>query len=572
MTREPSNSTAPAIPIRYRKLVNGLLWAALVLLPLGLFVPIVWYDLIYSWDDGVFVADRVAITAWTEATWEQRILTPELGYPLPFMTGLLALLHTALGDAYVPGLRVTAIVGHLAATFIGYFFVRRFFPEPRSAAPLLGMLFWTVHPAMVETLAWATNIKTLLATITALTALLFWDRWVVGDGSSKLDLGISLAALIVAFGSRPEAGVIPGAMLAIAFLRSDGDRRKSTMLTAAPLLILGAGCAYLANSMHDEYLETVYRPIEIEGQEWISALFESFGFYLERLAGLWESTPRFRREYVSEGATPVVGAVGAVAALVGSIVLLKRDRRDLLALLTMAAVFYVPFSNLIPLPRYVADTYLYLPGLFLVSFAAASVTSLQNRWVKRAAAIGALLLTVYNIPQTANYVPRWASTERLFSPEIERYPADAALYSMIAQDQIFRGNYEKSRTYLDRGMKYYGAHPNSVPFFAPAIFDQTGSPEKAISAAIAAYRADREIEPELGRATLDILIERQLPLPRGEGAEELLTWSIKQYAERPHWFGGHPYETSEAELRSYLKSRSDEYLALYDRTRTESAK
>lgn len=124
-----------------------------------------------TWDDGKFVLYRPELLDWWSSTWTERLLTPEIGYPIPLPTFVQAHIRFLAPDAYLTVLHGLSVALHLTCAIL-IFRLLHHWNSQRTAA--LTTSLWVVHPAMVETVAWLTNLKTLLATLFSLVALHAW--------------------------------------------------------------------------------------------------------------------------------------------------------------------------------------------------------------------------------------------------------------------------------------------------------------------------------------------------------------------------------------------------------------
>ena len=62
--------------------------AVLVIATVAVYYRVIDFDLIYAWDDGLYVLHRPEVKDWFAVSWRKRLLTPELGYPVALPTFL----------------------------------------------------------------------------------------------------------------------------------------------------------------------------------------------------------------------------------------------------------------------------------------------------------------------------------------------------------------------------------------------------------------------------------------------------------------------------------------------------
>jgi hypothetical protein len=107
----------------------------------------------FVWDDHFAVEKNPNVQS--PASWlgllYQRAAVNQFGFVRPLRTLEFALDRAAFG----PGpfaFHVHSLLWHLAASVLLLFLLRRLLGDARAA--LVGALFWAVHPAQVETVAW----------------------------------------------------------------------------------------------------------------------------------------------------------------------------------------------------------------------------------------------------------------------------------------------------------------------------------------------------------------------------------------------------------------------------------
>ena len=285
--------------------------------------------------------------------------------------------------------------------------------QTRGAAAAIGALAWALHPARVESVAWATERRDVLATLLALLGLLAWLTWRVsmqprgapaqdddhGRSTPPRPTALLVAVVCFSLSALAKAWVValPGALLGleiglfgVAALRDSLRRSAMWLGLAIPVAVIAALAQHSAGATADGGLGGVARVVGA-GHNLLTYLgLTALPLALAPLHPLVPGT--------ALDATHVAGLVGAVAM---SVLLVLRAARptpspQLLALLGGWIGFVAWLAPVLGLMQSgvqaVAERYLILAHVPLVILAVEPLA----RWLqqRRVAAIGLTLLVV----------------------------------------------------------------------------------------------------------------------------------------------------------------------------------
>lgn len=309
--------------------------------------------------------------------------------------------------------------------------------EDRRAA-FAGALFFALHPLQVESVAWVSELRGLLAALLGFAALLAQFR---GRRYSALAL-FALALL-----AKPSAVCFA---LFLPLLEFGWQRRSlgETLASSWPWLALAAGAlAATRAAQPGEALQAV-APLADRPRVALDAL----GFYLEKLvwpAGL----------VADHGRSPAVVLAGGwpwlatlVVALALAAPLWLRERRRGLVALALSAAALLPVLGFVPFGfqeiSTVADRYAYLalPGAAL--FLGLCLRSLGARAFAPAFALCAALGVASAVQ--AGY---WRDTRTLFERVLERNPRSTVALDNLGYAAIERGEFEQACEYYRRSLE-----------------------------------------------------------------------------------------------------------------------
>jgi len=234
---------------------------------------------------------------------------------------------------------------------------------PRFAALLAG-LFFAVHPANVEAVAWISQIKTDAALAFTFGAVLTQRRFP------------ALAITLFALGLLTKASTLAALPLAAALAWSRRDANRQWVWLAGWLVVAALYAI-------PELSAQVATDIPPYSDPWVQlrSIFSFWARYLAMAASSYGISPFQEPEPVQSILDPWwIGGLVAAALLGWRTLTTLRARRAEAAYWILAAASFVPVSQIWPFMHPMADRYLYfiLPGLIGGSILAA--LELRARW------------------------------------------------------------------------------------------------------------------------------------------------------------------------------------------------
>lgn len=496
-------------------------------------------DPLLEWDDHLTLATNPAFNPPSWAGVARYWAEPHLALYVPLTYTVWGALSFAAWDGVqlrAWPFRVASVGLHLLATLVVIAVTRqicRAREHPRAGeASLVAGLVFALHPAQVESVAWASGLKDVLsgllgwASVSAgLHALLAGRRaggwWL----ASAMLLGLALLA-------KPSAVAFPLAFGLLAWAArpaataggadgEDDSRRyvRRFVLASVVGLVMAAPVALVARAVqppgHGEIAPAMWRPL---------LALDALGFYIRHVAVPWPLAVDYGRSPGVQRDDPLLLLWAGVPLAVAAAVMLAggERRRFLAAGLGAAAALLLPVLGLVPFQyqRYssVADHYLYA-ALGGVALAVAGLTR-----TPRSLGLAASAAAIYGLVAAA-YVPVWSSTITLFEHTARVVPHSFAAQRVLGYQAAARGDgaaaemhyrlalrlrpddvetwYNLGNLLLRRGdlaaaRSAYEAALNLRPDLAPAlqnlafVLEQTGE----VAGAVQIYRRLLEIDPE----------------------------------------------------------------------------
>jgi tetratricopeptide (TPR) repeat protein len=515
---------------------------AILAVVVALYVRTSGYGPLPNYDDGYHILNRTAVQQWWEIGWWHRLATPEIGYPIPIPTFIWATVREAFPDSYPGVLHGLNLLVHGLNVVLAALLVRRWL-GPRAAVAVAAI--WALHPAHVETVAWLTNLKTLLWGTGMLAVLLVWDWRMDGEpvGWRRVACDAAVfAGFLVALGCRPDAVLLPCLLVAAIFVREREAGLRDIWPVAGATIAVSATYLPMAMRGHNERVAGA----DLAGFsvfETLRRFAAAFAINLRNLVWPLDLQPVYHLRTLGPGGS-LVGAVAIVSCLVIGIALaLRRDRR-LLALLAASAVCYLPYAQLVPVPRLAADTYLYLPSLMvltalgLVAHRAVQRVRRREIWGRRgtagAVAAGMVVLLASTAWLTDRQIPRWRDAAALFEPMLDEQPPVWKPYAVVAHDRMNRGAWGEAAEILDEAgpaleiSKYY-------PAFGIRVYEEAGRLDRAADYAVRALLAHRRPPKHHARLYLSVLARHRLKLPDAPPVARATRRAVDIYTDNTDW-------------------------------------
>ena len=442
----------------------------------------------FIWDDDSYVTENrhVEDPAGLRAIWLDPAASPQY-YPLVFTTFWAEYRCWGLNPV---GYHLVNVLLHAAGAVLLWRLLRRLaVPGAWLAAVIVA-----VHPMHVESVAWVTERKNVLAVVFYLLAALAYfhfDPPTPERGPRRWAFfPLALALFVCALLSKSITATLPGTLLAVLWWK----RKRLSLADVAPLaalVLLG-----LAAGLHTAWLEV--RHVGAAGESWSLSAIERVmlagcvsWFYVGKLAWPTNLTFIYLRWTIEAGRWWLfIFPIAALAAVTGLWLARKRIGKGPLAAVLVYGITLFPamgFFNVYPMRfSYVADHFAYPAtiGLIALASAGAAVAFVQLRrvWPIGSAALAGMLglavatLAILSIRQQAIYL----DIETLWNDTLAKNPSCWMAYNN-------RGVLYVSRGQRDRGLADYAQAISLNPRYAPAYsnrgaaYDDQGDYDRALA-------------------------------------------------------------------------------------------
>ncbi len=366
----------------------------------------------------------------------------------------------------------------------------------RIPGAYLASALFALHPVMVESVAWITEIKNTLSGAFYFGAVLAYLRF---DESRRrswyiLALGFFVAALL----SKTTAASLPGALLVIFWWKKGRLSWKDDVIPLIPFFVLGAVDGLFVAWVEWRFVgargsDFAYTPIErglIAGRV--------IWFYLAKLVWPAELIFIYPKWKISQDVAWQY--LYPVAALIGLALLWKiryRTRAPLAAALFFIGTLFpvLGFLNVYMfIFSYVADHLQYMASLGLIVFVAAGFEMAAQRWATRRTLIsgGAVMLLIVLGALTWRQTRMYRDIETLYLTTLEKNPKCWMAYNNLGVVLLDKGRVAEAIANYEEALRLKPNHAKAHYNLGNALL-QAGQP----STAIEHYEKALELQPDL---------------------------------------------------------------------------
>lgn len=301
------------------------------------------------YDDQVFVF-HPGTRGWWDAPLIGKLTTPHIGYPIPLVIGIYSSL-IAMWEVTPFPFHLLNLTIHLLNVVLAFHACRSI--SGATLPALFATCLWALHPLLVEPISWATGTKDLLALAGALVALSGVNSYV--RGRTHLGLVAVIVGFLVGVAAKPTAVTIGAWVLtaSVVFYLTERARTKPLGVLAASLTVLGVIYSFFVSATHTAYGG------HVDGSRFLR-MVAALNLQLQNLLVPLSLGPKYT--YVVPGWLDILVALGGVGGALAIGYYAVKHKMPWVALgLVWLAIHYLPVSNVLPLTRFTADSYVYVP-------------------------------------------------------------------------------------------------------------------------------------------------------------------------------------------------------------------
>lgn len=417
----------------------------------------------YIWDDDDYVTENPTLVTWGGLIdiWTDPEATPQY-YPLVHTSYWLEYRLWKLQPA---GYHLVNILLHATNAFLLFLVLRKLgMPWAWFAAAV-----YAVHPLNVESVAWVTERKNVLAVFFFCLATLSWMKFLPIDTHQEeatdkasppnqpwLFYALTLLAFLGGLLSKTVTCMWPVAIILLYW----GARHRwkiQQLASLLPFYIVG-GCMGLLTA----YLERKH--VGAEGLEWDFSIIEKFmiagrvfWFYISKTLLPYPLVFFYPRWEITDDNLFALSWTTTAALLVVLLFVFrgKLSRWPLTAVLIYSVTLFPAMGFFAVYPMrysFVADHFAYIPFLAVMTLAAGIVWQIPHDKVRHGVAIAALaILAVLTFQRCGVY----ESAETLWLDTLAKNPASCAAHNNLGLVYMDRGMAQNDQEQLSRAAEHF---------------------------------------------------------------------------------------------------------------------
>jgi Flp pilus assembly protein TadD len=327
------------------------------------FGRILTHEFLIDWDDQLYVVDNPVIRGFSTNNLKAAFSTYFVGNYAP-MQIMSYMLDYTLWGMNPSGFLFQNLALHTLCGISFYLLLLKH--GIRNSIAFTAAILFLVHPVQVETVAWISQRKNLLAMFFFLTAFHWYLRFKKGSDHRNLSYIGVFVFFILAMLAKSVAVILP-LVLILHDLCIGGEKDwRRIILDKLPLLAAAAGCAFVAIlSQGVEYAGGIRQAGYHGGSPWTTFLtmLPVFMAYM-RIVIFPVGLSAVYDPAIKTGVdASVIAAVIVMAISIYGLFLLWHRRRDLFFFGCLLWVGLLPVAQIVPLITLMNDRYLYFPML-----------------------------------------------------------------------------------------------------------------------------------------------------------------------------------------------------------------
>ena len=475
---------------RIRPTVAWIFWPLLTAVMLWTYMGVTRMGYVL-WDDNVTVQDNMLLRLpWWEATKAMFGGFYSGDYmPLTLQSYWLELRLFGFGPGEQHGVNLAL---HLLNTVLLAAWLQTV-PRLRRWAPLLCAVF-ALHPVQVESVAWLSERKGLLASTLYFAAIWAALRASTAERHRWIYRGLYVGLFLCAALAKANGLLLPVWLIAVALDEGSKqrpvERWRSIWVLHFPVLVLAICFAWVRTKAYASSIPSlgtaVFDPLHLRAlPEQIAA---GIGFYTRTM--LWPANLSIIYPPFSPGGPwQLDTVVGGLLMLLGVACVILRPFRYSALWLLFAAVTLLPVLQLVPRLNFVNDRYLYLPIVGATAWVILALETLVRRFANRPSGrwfeqTGPIMLAglfmAWGSVSSARRLIVWTSNLALWSDTVAKIPDSSLAHNNLGQALLDQGDRTAAIHAFEASLAAAAANPtgdNSALNNLAMIYSDASHPE-----------------------------------------------------------------------------------------------
>jgi Flp pilus assembly protein TadD len=399
------------------------------------------HDFLLNWDDGLYVVDNETIQGITGEHLKDAFTQFYVGNYAPLHI-ISYMIDYALWGLRPSGYIFSNVLIHAVNGILFYLLLFRM--NQRRALGFLAAFIFLFHPVQVESVAWISQRKNLLAMFFFLSSFHFYISYrTTGKLWSKLFYTASLLAFVLALLSKSVAVILPLVLFLYDLCYREKSDRKSWITNKIPFLFAAGAALLIALKSQLPENEGGRISYAIEGP---LGLFYTMLTVLARYFKIIFWPTELSAIYMPPMKVRIDGAVAWSALLVVLLVILGlylyRRRKELFFWYALFFAGLLPVSQIVPIVTLMNDRYLYFPllgGAAFYGLIALPSAENANHYRKRGLSF-ILCLLIMPLPWLSwQRVSVWRNDSSLWMDTTRKTPSSPLAWNGLGMSYVDAG-------------------------------------------------------------------------------------------------------------------------------------
>jgi len=399
-----------------------------------------------SWDDGPYVVLNQAAHGFSLPNIRAAFSSYFVGNYAPLQIISYMLDYSIFGlDSF--GYRLDNLILHCANCLLFYLFAKKL--ENRSGTAFLAALIFLCHPVQVETVAWISQRKNLLALFFSLAAVILYSHYRTKENYRRWYYIAALLSFVCALLSKSVAVIIPLVLIAYDICVKQERVTLRMFFDKIPFLacaVIGAVVNMYAQSAgYGGGGRTGYH-----GGSFFATMISMFPVYIDYLRMIiW---PVGLSAYydvpirTSMDQTTIISA-GGLLILAGCWVSAFKRRPHLFFWGALFILGLLPVSQIVPIVTLKNDRYLYFPMLGASAILSCGATTLYERFYGKVrtlwgALVFGIIIVMAIVSQQRSKV--WGNHLTLWQDAASKNPGSGYVWEGLAEAYHLDSRYEEA--------------------------------------------------------------------------------------------------------------------------------
>ena len=385
------------------------------------------------------------------------------------------------------------IVLHAFSAFLLWRILRRL----KIPGAWLAAGIFALHPVMVESVAWISELKNTLSGVLVLSAALLYLGF--DERRKRSEYAGALALFALALLSKSVVATLPAALLVIFWWKRGKLGWKNDVIPLLPFFVLGIAAGTFSAWMEHSRVGAQGSHFALSFLDRCLIAGRAFWFYVAKLLWPTDLTFIYPRWHVSQLIWwQYLFPLSALTALIVAWKLRNRSRGPLAAILLFAGILSpaLGFLNVYPFVySYVADHFQYMACIAIITLAAAGITLLLEKFPEqwrpfmRYAIPSAVLIALGIL--TWRQAGMYRDAETLYLTTLQRNPDCWLAHNNLCSIFLAKGKTDEALHHAEEALRL---RPEDVqPHIAVG---DTLLRKRELTEAIAQYKKALAIQPD----------------------------------------------------------------------------